>query len=700
VITFADNATVVNPMSTATFTSASPLSFGGETNWEAGLKAARLLAATSPSPTIIVFITDGIPNKYLNASGGVVSTADSALATNEAISEVNQIYTLSPPVPIVGIGVGNVSNYLDALLGTASVQSSFSNIYGELDQFAKKMCPDIRLSKSMSPPNINYYNNPGPHTVTIYLTVISTAGANSNVTVQDILAPELTNPVSTDPNVVITGSTVTWTLPTLAASGSATTSIKAVVNPPAGLTCNGVTIKNWAQVIHTDQAVHSTPNNMGTTGPAEQDEASAGLYVYNCQPTPPVGLDPVLYVTKTSLESCYPQGQTQLVTGKPVCEFTVTVTAFNGDYTGTVNFGDAVFNTTGIASTPSAISSMVVTTDDSAIVPAVASLCPNSFTSLPAVCSQAGLTLHQNKTITLKYKLSSPPDLAPGNYRNCFKATGSSLTATQSDWPAFNVTTPNSQNGGYWGYCGSFSVPASTNKVQPPSVVPTPKCNGESAKLVGKECRCTIPGMVPVSKTACDCPKGQDVRNGRCAFPPPPPPKCDRATTVAQGQSCVCRFDHMGKVSDTSCRCDRGYQFAPGKGCIKLPPDCPRGSRYNNNRNRCEPVCVAGTRYDVAKNTCIKIVVAPRCDRVTAVPKGDSCVCRYEGMVKRGAGSCRCAVRGSVFVPGKGCVERERPREVRCPFPLIPNPLTGKCMRLDIPDDPQPEEPKRPVDQP
>ena len=140
VIRFSDNATVTYPMATATYgsvnTGYNPAA-GGGTNWEAAMLAALNLP---PGPnTIIVFITDGTPTAYLDAGGAVTYTTDSVLATNEAIAVVNQIYALG--TPIVGIGIGNVSTHLNALLGGNSQVSSFSSLDGDLAALDARSLP-------------------------------------------------------------------------------------------------------------------------------------------------------------------------------------------------------------------------------------------------------------------------------------------------------------------------------------------------------------------------------------------------------------------------------------------------------------------------------------------------------------------------------------------------------------------------------
>jgi uncharacterized repeat protein (TIGR01451 family) len=644
VITFSNSATVVSPMSAATFSTSPSLSysmtFGGETNWEAAMAAASTMAASAPSPTMIVFITDGIPNKYIDAGGGVASTTDSILATNEAIPYVNAIY--GSGVPIIGFGIGGVSTYLDALLNTTTVPSSFGALSGDLGAFGQKMCPDIRLSKSMYPAATNYYNNPGPHSVAITLTATSTAGALTNVKVKDVLPPELTTPTSADPNVTIAGSAINWTLPALAANSTTTTTINAVIVPPT-LDCNWKNIKNDAQVISTDQPVHSVPNNMPATGPHEHDEATAVTQISNCKPIVQTG-SPYLQVSKSSMESCYPVGQQATVSGTSPCAFTVTVSAVNGPFTGNVNFGDAVFSDPGLTPVSSALSSVVVT-GSAGVIPAPASMCAANFTALPATCTETGVTMPAGGSITIKYNLAAPPSLVAGGYKNCFKAAQDTVAAQA--WTDYNGVTPGNYTQFAWGYCNSFGVPGATVKIAKPKL----NCDLRTTKLANDLCRCIIQGQTPISQTACGCPKGTELQKGQCVKPKP---------DCSQGS----RFNDARNRCEPICKNGQEYN-ASRNVCVTPKPDCRQGTRYNPATNSCvivKPVCKRGQKYDAATNRCIN--VRPVCEPGTQYnPKRNTCVPVEQ----------RCP-GGTIKVRGQ-CIEIPR-----CRFPQIPVPGTGICV--------------------
>ena len=169
-----------------------------------------------------------------------------------------------------------------------SSSTSFGGLNGTLTGLAKTLCPSPYLTKSISPSSINYHNNPGPHQVTVTLTLANTSGALTNVVVQDALPPELTNPIGFTASVgTAIGNPVNWTIPALAAGATATLTFQVTVTPGGPLPTNGScrTINNFAQVTAIGSgAANSTANNMANpvTGPVhETDEASAQLCLYD-----------------------------------------------------------------------------------------------------------------------------------------------------------------------------------------------------------------------------------------------------------------------------------------------------------------------------------------------------------------------------------------------------------------------------------
>ena len=227
-------------------------------------------------------------------------------------------------------------------------------------------------------------------------------------------------------------------------------------------------------------------------------------------------------------------------------------------------------------------------------------------------------------------------------------------------------------------------VPIKMVTTTPP---PAPKCDAATTKLSGGQCRCIVKGMVPVTKTICGCPDGTKLSKGRCQAPPPPPPpppKCDTDTTVLSKGLCACRYRNMTQSGALSCQCKKGYDFVPGRGCVAPKPRCTDGTRFNQNRNRCEPICGPDRTYDRKGNICIRIKTPPKCDMTTAVPRGDACACLYPGMTSDGT-SCSCP-KGEKFQRGRGCVSVEvqckdgaqfNPRRQRC------EPVCGKGEQYD-----------------
>jgi hypothetical protein len=240
-----------------------------------------------------------------------------------------------------------------------------------------------------------------------------------------------------------------------------------------------------------------------------------------------------------------------------------------------------------------------------------------------------------------------------GNTGLCPKGTTESWSTTYNPANGSNTTTTQA----------SVLVTVRNSLECKPIIISTPKCDPKTTQLVGKECKCTIRGMIPVSATRCDCPDGQRVINGRCGIPPkvcPPPLVLNKKTnecyrpepncppgTVWNGKRCVpvlpdCKagFHLEGRkcVEDRKiCRkplvlntrtnecflprpdCGRGERYNPKRNrCEEVRPDCQRGERYNPKRNRCEevrPDCQRGERYNPKRNRCEEVVQKSNCPR-------------------------------------------------------------------------------------
>jgi uncharacterized repeat protein (TIGR01451 family) len=679
VITFSDTATLLQPMSAATLTSYSSLTFGGETNWEAAMQLAQSTAAASPTPVIIVFITDGIPNRIV----GSPNTVDSVTATNAAIPYVNQIYAAG--VPIYGLGIFSDPSgpvHLHALLGGNDHASTFGGLYGDLQGFAKNMCPDLYLSKYINPGSINYQNNPGPHTTTIILMLQNTGGALTGVKVTDALPPGLISATSTDPAFSVSGNVVTWNVGNMAANTTLMLSFTVTIVPPP-LSCNWAVIQNFAQVSHVDQTIHSTPNSFpspGVSGPVkEHDEASASIWLADC---PPVQATPYLQVIKSSLESCLPAGQQTPVAGAvPACSFTVQIQAI-GNFTGTVVFGDAVFTSPGGAPVASALSSVTLTPPPT---PSTQTYCASSFTTTAAQCTQNNVVLNNGHIIKYTFTLAAPPNLAPGNYKNCFMAAQDTLSASQQTVGYYDTYSSVSQ--WYpWGDCGVFTVPAAGAKIA------APNCNPDTTKREGSNCVCRFPSMMKSSQTACVCQADMKFVAGLGCIPKiqctPPlilnpagtecihPPVCQPplAPGPIPGQ-CVCMppgtvlVDGKCVKQETSCK----PPLVPGPvagQCVCSPPGTVLvDGKCVKQDTSCKPPLVPGP----VAGQCVcsppgTVLVDGKC-----VKQETSCKPPLvPGLI---AGQCVCSPPGTVLIDGK-CVKQE----TSCKPPLVPGPVAGQCV--------------------
>lgn len=647
VIHFSDTAQLVHPMSTATWgTIGSGYSPVGGTNWEAGLAAATSLLPGPPPATIVVFITDGVPNAALDGSGSTIYT-DSVTATNEAIPVVNQLYAAG--VPVIGIGIGSVSTHLTALLGGNVQLTSFGGLSGALTGLAKQLCPSLYLAKSISPAYINLHDTPNVTEVTVTLQLTNTAGNLTNVVVQDNLPSQLTNPTALTPSAAppssaVAGDPVVWTIPAMAQGDVATLSFKVTFTPSAPVPTNGswLCYRNFAQVTGVGTGtVGSVPNNMANaeTGPVhEPDEASAQVCIRNYDPPDPQPCTtPYLWVRKTPLnEVCRPP--VEGVESSLPCKFTVTVTAQCTDFSGPVLFGDGLFS----GSSPNSIPIASITSS-----PPVGC----TWTSgSPSTCAVANLNLPVGQTITFTVTLGSP--IPAGTYKNCFVADGKTPVPTDFPGAYADVNPGTSPNGGQWGNCTNFVVAA-----------PAPAIAG--------------------------CPAGLSRVGGKCVPPPPPPPPpvvCPVGMLLRAG-ACVkadaCRPPRVLTPSG-ACACPQGTT-ARGRECVRAPA-CV-APRVLTATGTC--ACPQGTVE--RRRECVRI---PACAPPRVATAAGGCRCP-EGLAERG-GTCvkpppACAkpkiptASGQCICPpglearGAACVKRT-PEPVRCIAPAFPDRSGRTCL--------------------
>jgi hypothetical protein len=500
---------------------------------------------------------------------------------------------------------------------------------------------------------------------------------------------------------------VTWNVGAMLAGATATLTFTVTVVPPP-LTCNWSSIRNYAQVTHVDQPVHSTPNSFANpvTGPVvEHDEASAGLLLRDCAPV--IGT-PYLLVTKSSLESCLPAGQqTPVPSTAPACTFTVKVQAV-GNFVGNVVFGDAVFTSPGGAPVPSKLSSITLTPPPAPSTQTYP--CVLAFTTTAAQCTQNNVTLNNGHTITFTFTLAAPPNLAPGNYKNCFMAAQSTLPAAQQAVPYYNANAPISQ--WYpWGDCGVFTVPTPAS-----GIVVAPTCNPETAKREGGMCVCRFPSMTKSSQTNCTCPANMKFVPGAGCIPQAQcmPPLALNAAGTECIEAPVCSPPMVPGPVAGQCICPLGT-VQMGRECVKQttcqPPMvpgpvagqciCPPPTHLVGNKCEgpppppsCQPPMVPGP----VAGQCLcpqgtvqqgKRCVPPIECRSPLIPNaaGTDCVCR-PGLVQKGRtcvepvvcnppaklnrrGACQCPT--DMVAKGNSCVERERQGPQISPGDIIRN---------------------------
>ncbi|MBK8085188.1 MAG: DUF11 domain-containing protein [Devosia sp.] len=599
VIRFSDTATVSYPMASSSYATVNvgynPAA-GGGTNWEAALAAA---ASLLPNPnTIVVFITDGTPTAYLDGGGAVTYTADAVLATNEAIPAVNAIYATG--TPIVGIGIGNVSTHLNALLGTSAQQSSYRSLGADLSGMARELCPDLYLRKQIGPNYVNFHGLTGNPQATVSLSVTNSSSvAVTNVTVEDALPPELTAPTGFSQPATVTGTTVSWTIPSLAAGATATLTFQVTISPSPAPTENWRCIPNYAQVTAADTTLNAVPGNMAdpVAGPVhEHDEASSSVCIADKPPVPPVDCGAsYLWVTKKAdfPEVCVPGGS-------PSCSFTITVRAQCKDFDGPVLFGDGVSNGSGPIASP--IASITNTA-----VPAICNWSSDwSGTTGPTACN-ANLVLPVNQSISFTVTLDAPLPVGSG-YTNCFVADGRTTQSTDFLAAVAEINPSTSPWGGMWGNCAPFSVAAPPQQIVQPPPEEEPDTGCARGMVPNKrgvcipDLQCKAPATTNSTGTACICPD-QTIAGPKGCIARPDPISCKAPAvpnkagtictcprgTIAEGSSCVsvkeepkgleCRAPAVPNRQGTACVCPEGM-FGDGRRCvapkIELPKDLPK----------------------------------------------------------------------------------------------------------------------------
>jgi len=454
VVHFANSADVPIPMTTIENAGVAPYQENyfttgynptvGETNWEAGLKKALDVMVANPGPEVIFFITDGQPNKYLDANGNVQSGTE-AQSVAQAVAVANQINSLGGR--IVAIGVGDISNSANAQNNLNQIASSNDDaIVGQtndlntiIGEYITKSCSDILLRKTINYSSINLHNqdiNTLKPIVTLQVTNSSPSPMTSIVIEDALPVPKMTyNSTTAAPTVGtitnIGNSKVRWTIPALAPNSSAIAQFKVNLSGVV----KGDRIKNYAQVMSLDQSVASTPGNLANpiTGPlnlSDKDEGYAEIRIYDYNSSDGEGnvCDP-----NTDSSHCIRvTKKMKLIEGNCMpghsCVYDVTITNISSTtYTGNINLTDNM--------TPASLgANITVTANGNEPTP----ICSPNPTSVPFNCVQS-TDLPANTTWSYTITMSSVPQ---GAVKNCFKAMDSTEACFPFPSPNRNKPIP------------------------------------------------------------------------------------------------------------------------------------------------------------------------------------------------------------------------------------------------------------------
>ena len=167
-IHFSDNAQTVLPLATTTYGSITTgYAPTGGTNWEAGLAAALALP---PGSNSIIKSHHRRRSDSLSDGSGTVHSTDQFHPRHQRSHPGRQS-------DLYGRRPDHRHRYRRHLhpsqcaVGRQCASTTYSGLSGTLTDLAKELCPTPYLSKSISPNYINYHNNPGPHQVTVTLTL-------------------------------------------------------------------------------------------------------------------------------------------------------------------------------------------------------------------------------------------------------------------------------------------------------------------------------------------------------------------------------------------------------------------------------------------------------------------------------------------------------------------------------------------------
>jgi hypothetical protein len=242
------------PVTSNWATLANPIALGGNrTNWDDALERAHtiigIIGSSSPKP-LVVFITDGSPNAYNDASGQEINSVSlsQTTAATEAVQWINAIRGLGSPIIAIGFGpvvsagyleaafTGNVSGPGNVNFETSSVikMNSASDLPGVMTALGNQMCGTLSLNKRISTnPNFSH--------------LMSTPASSLSVTDTIPFTLELTNNHATTPMTVNVQDQVPNFLTGVALAGTPSIG-NATVGPFVGTGAVTGTLITWSNI--------------------------------------------------------------------------------------------------------------------------------------------------------------------------------------------------------------------------------------------------------------------------------------------------------------------------------------------------------------------------------------------------------------------------------------------------------------------
>jgi hypothetical protein len=127
----ADTATAINSVTDSK----------SSTNWESGLTAALSTLPNRSNPNLVIFASDGEPNKYGNNQGSGNGFVQAAL--DAAVTEANTIKNSGTRIITIGIGlVADGENHLKAISSDDAYYSAenYNQLLSTLNQIATDLC--------------------------------------------------------------------------------------------------------------------------------------------------------------------------------------------------------------------------------------------------------------------------------------------------------------------------------------------------------------------------------------------------------------------------------------------------------------------------------------------------------------------------------------------------------------------------------